>query len=157
MSANVEELVRDYIDDSLHLSLATVRENRPWVSELHYAYDDDLNLYFCSLPSRRHSQELVDNPFVSGNIVKQYGAHGEAVHGLYFEGRARMVDESDCERVFEVFKRRQDVPESLLEESKRPDGHKFYQIVVSDWYVFGKIDGDKSEKLHLPWPAPVAS
>jgi hypothetical protein len=42
---NVEDIVREYIDKTIHLSLGTVINNVPWVSEVHFAFDDKLNLY----------------------------------------------------------------------------------------------------------------
>jgi uncharacterized protein YhbP (UPF0306 family) len=72
MSIDVEKVVREYIDKSIHMSLATSTENKPWVCEVHFAYDDDLNLYWRSKTDRRHSQEIALNPFVAGNIVKQH-------------------------------------------------------------------------------------
>lgn len=38
MKINVEQLIQEYIDKSLHMSLATVPDNKPWVCELHFAY-----------------------------------------------------------------------------------------------------------------------
>ena len=69
---NIEKIIREYIPEIIHMSLATSSHNTPWVCEVHYAFDDDLNLYFRSLSSRRHSQEIANNPKVAGNIIKQY-------------------------------------------------------------------------------------
>jgi uncharacterized protein YhbP (UPF0306 family) len=78
-----EATLREYIDKTIHMSLATVSGTTPWVCEVHFAYDNDLNLYFRSLKSRRHSQEIASNPNVAGNIIDKYGLE-DAVVGVYF-------------------------------------------------------------------------
>ena len=151
MELNLEQVVREYIEKSIHMSFATAKDNRPWVCELHFTYDDDLNLYFRSLKTRRHSMEIAENPYVSGTIIKQHQP-GESPHGIYFEGTAKLCDDpSEFQRIYEFFKRRLGSAEAIVEEAKREDGHQFYKVTVSDWYTFGKFGGDSIEKRHLPW------
>jgi len=148
---DVEKIIRDYIPGIVHMSLATSRNNKPWVCEVHYAYDNDLNLYFRSLASRRHSQEIADNPSVAGNIVKQF-ALGEAGIGVYYEGTAKRLPLGDEQtKAFETIKERLKAHDNILEEAKKPDGHQFYKISVSSWYVFGGFDGQPSQKYELKW------
>jgi uncharacterized protein YhbP (UPF0306 family) len=66
VNLDLEAIIRDYIDKSLHLSLATVSENKPWVCELHFVFDDDLNLYWRSKADTRHSQDTL-LAILSGN------------------------------------------------------------------------------------------
>lgn len=148
---DVEKIVRDYLPHVVHMSLATVKGNAPWVCEVHFAYDDDLNLYFRSLPSRRHSQEIANNPKVAGNIIKQHSL-GEMPEGVYFEGTTAMIDSDDERRaVFPHFQKRLRANESVLEEAKQPDGHQFYKVTVHNWYIFGRFDGDAVQKYQLAW------
>jgi uncharacterized protein YhbP (UPF0306 family) len=151
MDFDVEKVVREYIDKSIHMSLATARDDKPWVSEVHFVYDNDLNLYFRSLASRRHSQDIAGNPNVAGNIVKQHTA-GEYPHAIYFEGSAEMiVDDGQRQKVFPLFKERLGIDESILEEARQADGHQFYKVTVENWYAFGKFSGDKGQKYELKW------
>jgi hypothetical protein len=39
----------------------------------------------------------------------------------------------------------------LTEEAKREDGHQFYKISVANWYVFGRLEGDRGQKYQLTW------
>lgn len=87
---DVEQTIREYIEPLVHMSLATAQNNTPWVCEVHFACDDDLNIYFRSLPTRRHSLEIAENPHVAGNIVRQH-ALGDSAVGVYFEGTARQL------------------------------------------------------------------
>jgi uncharacterized protein YhbP (UPF0306 family) len=145
MDINVEQVIRDYLPQILHMSLGTSEDNRPWVCEVHFVYDDNLNLYFRSLTSRRHSQDIATNPHVAGNIVKQH-AKGEYPLGLYFEGTAAMLDdEAARQEITPLFKDRLGIEADILAESRDPEGHQFYKITVENWYVFGKF-GDKGQK-----------
>lgn len=148
---DVEKIVREYIDKTIHMSLATSKGDKPWVCEVHFVYDDNLNLYFRSIASRRHSQEIAVNPHVAGNIVKQHELD-EYPHAIYFEGSAKAIDSvSEREKIFPLFQKRFGVGRSVLDESAQPDGHHFYKVTVEKWYCFGKFGGDKGEKTKLEW------
>lgn len=151
MSIDIEKEIREYIQLLFHLSLATVRDNRPWVCEVHFAYDEDLNLYFRSKPGRRHSLEIANNPSVAGNIVRQFTREDQVV-GVYFEGEARMLEVGEERmKAFECIKERLQADESILKEADREDGHKFYKITIENWYVFGKFGAESGQKLQLAW------
>ena len=152
---DIEKIIREYVDKTIHLSLGTSRANKPWVCEVHFVYDEDLNLYFRSLKSRRHSQEIALNPNVAGNIVAQHGLK-DYPHAIYFEGTATIIeDEAERTEAYAYFKSRFGIPEHILEEAKSEDGHQFYKISVENWYAFGKFGKDSGEKYSLPWKSSV--
>lgn len=148
---NVEDAVRQHIQDSIHMSLGTCFNNKPWVCEVHFAYDDDLNLYFRSKPSTRHCLEIAKNSSVSGNIVKQHSLEDDAV-GVYYEGRAELLMNVTTEDIAYKSMITHNIagPDSI-EEAKDPEGHQFYKIAVSCWYIFGKFDTAASQKYELTW------
>lgn len=150
---DVESTVRDYIPQVIHMSLATVSGDKPWVCEVHYAYDDDLNLYFVSGVNRRHSEELRDNPHVAGNIVTQHFLN-QKVRGVYFEGTAKELSDLDEMKLAHVTyaKRYTDSPQ-LVKVAQAQGGARFYKVKVSDWYVLDGYDADPPQKFHLPWKA----
>ncbi len=151
MELDIEKIVREYIDKSVHMSLGTSRDNRPWVCEVHFVYDDDLNLYWRSLTSRRHSQEIADNPYVAGNIVRQH-ALDEYPHAIYFEGKAELItDFAQIEKIFPFFQKSLGAREDILAQAKEKDGHQFYKLVVENWYAFGKFGSQSGAKYHLAW------
>ena len=146
---DTKKLILENIDKSLHLSLATSHENKPWVSEVHFAYDDNFNLYWRSLPSTRHSKEITANPNVAGNIVKQHRLE-DSVVGLYFEGTAKVLGPGpELDDAFKALSGRIGVTEADLEEAKQPEGHRFYKITVENWYIFGKFDETGARKHKL--------
>lgn len=150
-NTDIEQVVRGYLPDIIHMSLATCKEGKPWVCEVHYVYDDELNIYFFSKPSRRHSQEIAENPNVAGNMVTQHQV-GEKPRGIYFEGRAELLNGVDENHVaYKKYCERLNAGPWLLEEMKKEDGHQFYKITVSDFYVFDARESSPSQKYHLPW------
>src|SRR3989338_4273492 len=127
---NIEKTIREYLPNICHMSLATSNGNKPWICEVHYAYDNDLNLYFCSRPSKRHSVEIANNPNVAGNIIIQH-AVGQKVRGVYFEGKAELLTNVEKHHpAFKLYNQRFGNGKEILEEAKMEDGHKFYKIIV---------------------------
>ncbi len=53
---NIEKTIREDIENVIHMSLATCRDIKPWICEVHFSFDNDLNFYFLSKPERRHSE-----------------------------------------------------------------------------------------------------
>lgn len=151
MNVDVEKIVRDNIDSIIHLSLATASNNQPWVCEVHFGYDNDLNLYFRSKPSRRHCVELRSNPNVAGNIIKQFHP-GDSVVGVYFDGIAEQLEDvNEQSPAYIVLSNKQSIGQSALDEQFKEDGHKFYKISVKNWHVFGRFGGDHGQKYSLSW------
>lgn len=152
---NVEKTIREYLPQVIHMSLATAKNNLPWVCEVHFAYDDELNFYFRSLPTRRHSQEIAENPHVAGNIVTHHFL-GQPVRAVYFEGTARLLQAGDEQKqAFEAIKARLHTSDEILEEAKRPEGHQFYKITVETFYVFDSYTSNPSQKYELKWKREV--
>jgi uncharacterized protein YhbP (UPF0306 family) len=148
---DVEPIIREYIVKTVHMSLATASEGKPWVCEVHFAYDDDLNLYWRSLKSRRHSQEIAENPHVAGNIVDKHEV-GQPVVGIYFEGIAELLEPGEAQNTaFEVMYNRGVAPDNAIEDAAQADGHKFYKVTVKNWYTFGRFGQPNGEKYKLEW------
>lgn len=151
MIPNLEQAIREYLPQVIHLSFATSRDNKPWVCEVHYVYDNDLNLYFRSTPRRRHSQEIADNPYVAGNIVKQYEV-GQKPRAVYFEGTAEMLENvGENDPAYILYCKRFGTGKNILEEAQTTLGHKFYKITVSKFYIFDSQESDPSQKYELSW------
>ena len=150
---NIEEKIREYLPQVIHLSLATSKDDRPWVCEVHFAYDDSLNLYFRSKPDRRHSLEIAENPRVAGNIVSEHVA-GEKPRGVYFEGVAeRLSGVDENHPAYTLYCERFGTGPQILEEDRTDTGHGFYKITVENFYLFDSRESTPSQKYSLPWPA----
>jgi hypothetical protein len=123
---------------------------KPWVCEVHFAFDEELNLYFRSLRSRRHSQEIAKKPEVAGNICPQYGLEEGCGGAISFEGSCKMVaDPAKLKQIFPFFAKKLGSTEKILEEAKDAEGHQFYKITIKNWYAYGKFGGVSAEKYCL--------
>lgn len=85
----------EYIDEFLILGsvmqLATSVDNNPWISTVYYVADNERNIYWLSLPERRHSQEVIRNPKVAIAIaIKQ----DLPVIGIQASGTVAIVEDS---------------------------------------------------------------
>ncbi len=148
---NIEKTIRDYLPSVIHLSLATCAGRQPWVCEVHFAYDEDLNLYFMSKPDCRHSREIALNPNVAGNIVTQHAAD-EKPRGVYFEGIAQeLADIHAAHPAYIHFSGRFHAGPGLLEDVKRENGHRFYQIQVKTFFLFDGRESSPGQKYELNW------
>lgn len=78
------------------MQLATTVDGKPWCCTVYYVTDADHNLYWLSLPSRRHSQEIKANPNVAAAIAVKF-VNGEKVVGIQIEGTARALDASEAD------------------------------------------------------------
>lgn len=146
----IEQIIREYLPQIIHMSLATVSDNKPWVCEVHFSYDDDLNIYFGSSSKTRHAQEILANPYVSGNIVTQHHKN-QAVRCVDFEGQAEMLDAKEAERfAYPAHVARNGASEWLLNEIRKDGDMRFFRINVSDFYVFDSYEGERT-KNHLSW------
>ncbi len=151
MLTDIEKTIREYLPKVIHISLATCRENHPWICEVHYVYDESLNLYFRSNAQRRHSQEIANNSLVAGNIVQQH-AVGEKPRGVYFEGVAELLEDVDEQHpAYLLYCQRFGTSATILEEARTEKGHKFYKITVSKFYVFDSRESSPSQKYELSW------
>jgi uncharacterized protein YhbP (UPF0306 family) len=151
MLTNIENVIRQYLPELIHMSLATSRDNKPWVCEVHFVFDEQLNLYFRSLSATRHCREIADNKFVAGNIVKQH-QNGQKPRGIYFEGKAEVVENVDENSPAYVFYRdRFGIGKDALEEANSEEGPKFYKISVEKFYVFDAQESSPPQKYELEW------
>jgi uncharacterized protein YhbP (UPF0306 family) len=138
---NIEQVIREYLPNVVHMSLATSADNRPWICEVHFVYDGDLNFYFLSKPGRRHSIEIASNPNVAGNIVRQHAAD-EKPRGVYFEGTAELMENINADSLaYRLYQERFAIREKMLSEvMDDPAGHKFYRITPSNFMLFDTVN-----------------
>src|SRR4051812_4969537 len=98
----IEHIIRGYIPQIIHMSLATVKDSKPWVCEVHFYYDNELNLYFVSSTETRHAKELIANPHVAGNIVTQHHKD-QKVRCVDFEGKATLLSSKESDDAYAAY------------------------------------------------------
>jgi uncharacterized protein YhbP (UPF0306 family) len=152
-----EKVIRSYLPQIIHMSLATSAGDKPWICEVHFAYDAELNLYFSSSVNSRHGQEIKANPQVAGSMVTQHFL-GQKTRCVSFEGTARALEDADSTHPgFAAYGRRFDKGPQLVQLAKKEGSARLYQIAVSDFYLTDGYETNPPQKFHLPWQggAPI--
>lgn len=151
MLMNIEQAIRDYLPNILHMSLGTCIGSTPWVCQVHFAYDDELNLYFCSNTTTRHSQEIIQNPKVAGSISVQHGPKDKP-QCVDFEGVAEIIqDITKDDPGYIAYNARFPGRTDLIEYLRKENGGRLHKIAVTDYFVFDARDSSPAQKYHLPW------
>ena len=134
---DLEELIREFLPSKNVLQLATSVNNQPWVCNVHYYSDDDLNMYWISTPQRRHSEEIKQNPRVAVVIkVHENTPNENYIIGLSAEGTAELAGR-DLGQINEAYMKKLDKPAQLMADIK--DGsnpHEFYKFSPTKFVLF---------------------
>lgn len=94
-----KDLAKEYIHESSVMQIATMSSRGPWICTVYYVEDSRLNLYWLSLPTRRHSQEIKREPHVAIAIAVK---PDKPVIGIQAEGTVKVV--TDKKIIAEVMK-----------------------------------------------------
>lgn len=150
MAAGTERLIRDYIPNVRHMTLATVDpELGALATELDFVVRDDLTLCFRSLATRRHVLHIQQDPRVTGTIVQQHEL-GERPEGVFFVGTVALVGAHEEQVAWaELFAAQQGADAQDAMARAAGGGPQFYQIDVTRWGYYG-ADGNR-QTLVLPW------
>jgi uncharacterized protein YhbP (UPF0306 family) len=89
MSPEDKKSLREYLDSQRLMSVATQGEH-PWIANVYFVADDDLNLYFISPPEAEHSRHIAKNPQVACSIIDSHQPMGDDMKGLQLWGEASM-------------------------------------------------------------------
>jgi uncharacterized protein YhbP (UPF0306 family) len=131
------ELLRKYLDQQYMMQLATVADGQPWCCTVYYVVDDELNLYWASLPTRRHSQEIAQHNKVAAAIPVKF-INGEKVVGIQVEGTAEQVEPTpDIKKIAEKyatkFKRDGQWIDNFVAGKTE---HRLYKLVPASFVLF---------------------
>jgi len=133
-----KQLIKQFLKDARVMQLATVKDNKPWVCNVHFYADEENNLYWISTPARRHSEEIKDNANVAAAIKVHEDTPDEMyVIGISIEGTAELLTEEETKvigrRYVEKLKKAPTLVEDIL-SGKNP--HKFYRLKQTNIVLF---------------------
>lgn len=83
----------DCMNSTDYCSIATVDDKGVWVNPVYFAWDEEFNLYFISMPRARHMQNIAKNPRVAVAIYKTE-QKGDVI-GIQLEGNVRILKGQD--------------------------------------------------------------
>lgn len=149
---NIKQLIRDYLKEAKLMQLATSLDNQPWVCSVWFAADSDLNIYFFSSITRRHSEEVSKNPKVAGAIALPQTPE-DSPRGLQFQGMAELLtSQEDIDKARSVYEGRIFSKEKIEEfMSYKEEPHKFYRIKPTLFVLFDAVNfPDNSRQEYKP-------
>ncbi len=86
---DLRALILKYLAKNCLMTIATSKDDKPWAATVFFAYDNDLNLYFLSAPTRK-TFNILANPQVAAVIDRDQPGRGK-VRGIQLEGQAVKV------------------------------------------------------------------
>jgi len=147
---NLRKLIEDYLKEAKLMQLATSVGNQPWVCSVWFAADADLNVYYFSAITRRHSEEVVKNNKVAGAIVLPQSPK-DPPRGLYFQGAAEILNnQEDIDGAISVYADRIFPKEKIKEFMNNKDKpHKFYKIKPTSFVLFDAVNFPNNPRQEL--------
>lgn len=89
----VADLVKKYLAEAKMMQVATIDGDQPWICTVYFVTDENQNLYWISIPERRHSQEISKHRKVATTIAVTKKL-GDPVIGLQLEGDAAEIKDT---------------------------------------------------------------
>jgi uncharacterized protein YhbP (UPF0306 family) len=85
----IDILIKKYLSKSRMMQIATVDNGQPWICTVYCVEDEDLNLYWLSLPARRHSQEIKKHNKIAIAVPVKFDT--QPIIGIQAQGVAEVV------------------------------------------------------------------
>ncbi len=127
MEVVIQKLAQDILDKGYFISLATVDDGGPWVSDVFYVADENWNIYWVSACETRHSKAIEQNKNVAG-AIRITTTPQEPSEALQIAGYAEKVDEglsAELEKLFLLKRGR----EKKAEANRDNGGQSWYKLV----------------------------
>jgi uncharacterized protein YhbP (UPF0306 family) len=138
---DLKKLIKDYLFEAKIMQLATSIDMQPWVCNVWFAPDEEMNIYWFSSITRRHSDEVTKNPKVAAAIVLPQ-TPDDAPRGLQLEGTAEsLTNEKDIDKARSVYEGRifpKETIDKLIENKEKP--HRFYRIKPTKIVLFDVVN-----------------
>ena len=140
---HTKTLIRDYLENTIIMQLATSSSNVPWCCNVHFAFDSEFRIFWNSRPSRRHSIEIEQNQFVAAAIAKPHEPN-EKPQGVQLEGIGRVIKGNDplFDHAFTTFTERFKFfadKKDLFKKGYENETHTFWYIKPSRIVLFDTV------------------
>ncbi|KKR51242.1 MAG: hypothetical protein A2186_04235 [Candidatus Levybacteria bacterium RIFOXYA1_FULL_41_10] len=138
---NLRKLIKEYLQEAKLMQLATSVNDQPWVCSVWFAADDEMNIYWFSSITRKHSEDIIKNPNVAAAIIIPQTPK-DTPRGLQLKGTAQVLtDQKNIDHATSVYKDRIfpiETIEKLMKDPETP--HKFYKIIPSQFVLFDGVN-----------------
>lgn len=142
----MRNLISDYLKHAFIMQLSTSVNNQSWTCTVYFAYDENLNLYWISRPDRRHSQEITQNPKVSGAIVKLH-TYGEKVRGVQYQGTAQKLENEEEVFAIETYTNRYNTARPRV--TPQEESRSIYRVKPELFVLFDEVNFPENPRQEL--------
>lgn len=141
------ELIREIINESRYLTLATTDGTRPWIAPLEYMVDEDLNFVFFSTGDSLHARHIENNAEVSVAIFDreqpEYTPDGSTtLRGVQIRASARRLSKDEYPDA---------VKEAIAALQPPMPPYEVFLIEPSAFFLPKIVDGI-NERVEIPMP-----
>lgn len=150
MQANA--LLKKYLQQQYMMQLATVAGTQPWCCTVYYVTDSSYAVYWASLPTRRHSQELKSHNQVAATIPVKF-INGEKVIGIQLQGMAEEVPLSpSIKPIAETYATKFHRDAQWVDDfTAGKTAHKLYKLTPSLFVLFDEVNFPGEPRQELSW------
>lgn len=130
--------IKQYLEAARVMQLATSVNDKPWVCNVHFYSDSDLNIYWMSAPLRRHSKDIERNQHVAAAVKIHEDTPDELyIIGLTVEGKAELLSEEKTDKIGKLYIEKLGKPPILLEEMRTgKNPNKIYKLTPTCFVLF---------------------
>lgn len=141
MGVSLKKLIQDYLKEAKLMQLATSINNQPWVCSVWFTADGDLNIYWISSTTRRHSGEVIKNSKVAGAIALPHTPE-DPPRGIQFQGKAELLtSKRELAKAILLFTGRIFTKKNIIEFMKsKTSPHRFYMIKPTQFVLFDAVN-----------------
>lgn len=137
-----ETLIKKYLaqKDLQAMQLATIGKNgQPWISTVYFVADKQGNIYWLSLPTRRHSKEIAGNKNVAVTVVIKKDF---PVIGLQAEGTAiEVTNLKEIARPMLIYIKKYATGRDFYKRAAQgTNQHKMYKFTPSRFSLFDEVN-----------------
>lgn len=146
----LKKLIADYLAEAKMMHLSTIRDGKPWICNVWFAADKNMNIYWFSSRSRRHSEDVERNPHVAAGIWIP-SEPSEESRGLQLEGVAeRLTNPIDIAKAISVYAGKIFTRQAIKQYmSDRKSPHHFYRIKPSSIVLFDTLNYPDNSRREL--------
>ena len=87
----MDDKIAEYVKANGIMTLATVKNNEPWVCTLYYGTDEELNLFVVTDPNSIHGQQIRDGSVVAFNIFDSHQPITKLKKGVQGKGQIKKL------------------------------------------------------------------
>ncbi|QQR51792.1 pyridoxamine 5'-phosphate oxidase family protein [bacterium] len=139
---DLKSIITEYLAEAKMMQLATVSAGKPWICNVWFAADSDMNIYWFSATNRRHSLEIAADPHVAAAICLPRGSQDADRGGLQIEGTGQLLTKpSDIAKATKHYLSRKifnvSQVKNFMAHLDRP--HRFYKLTPDLIVLFDTV------------------